>query len=104
VSGGEDAQGEASVKISYDGRRWNGRGLSTDIIESTIKAYVAAINAMEWELEAFTTGDRAMLLDALLMAFPALGLAKIVWAVDIILAMNLPGFSPVPGPQSAVIK
>jgi len=34
------------------------------------------------------------LLDALLMAFPALGLAKIVWAVDIILEMNLPGFSP----------
>lgn len=33
-------------------------------------------------------------LDALLMAFPALGLAKIVWAVDIILAMDLPGFSP----------
>ena len=33
-------------------------------------------------------------LDALLMAFPALGLAKIVWAVDIILEQNLPGFSP----------
>jgi nitrite reductase/ring-hydroxylating ferredoxin subunit/alkylhydroperoxidase/carboxymuconolactone decarboxylase family protein YurZ len=31
-------------------------------------------------------------LDALLMAFPALGLAKIVWAVDIILAMDLPEF------------
>lgn len=33
-------------------------------------------------------------LDALLMAFPALGLAKIVWATDIILDMNLPGFAP----------
>ena len=33
-------------------------------------------------------------LDALLMAFPALGLAKIVWAVDIILAMDLPEFNP----------
>jgi nitrite reductase/ring-hydroxylating ferredoxin subunit len=33
-------------------------------------------------------------LDALLMAFPALGLAKIIWAVDIILGMNLPGFQP----------
>jgi nitrite reductase/ring-hydroxylating ferredoxin subunit len=28
------------------------------------------------------------------MAFPALGLAKIVWAVDIILAMDLPEFQP----------
>ncbi len=33
-------------------------------------------------------------LDALLMAFPALGLAKIIWATDIILAMNIPGFEP----------
>lgn len=34
----------------------------------------------------------AEVLDALLMAFPALGLAKIVWAVDIMLAMDLPEF------------
>jgi nitrite reductase/ring-hydroxylating ferredoxin subunit/alkylhydroperoxidase/carboxymuconolactone decarboxylase family protein YurZ len=33
-------------------------------------------------------------LDALLMAFPALGLAKIIWAVDIILDMDIPGFAP----------
>jgi nitrite reductase/ring-hydroxylating ferredoxin subunit/alkylhydroperoxidase/carboxymuconolactone decarboxylase family protein YurZ len=33
-------------------------------------------------------------LDALLMAFPTLGLAKIVWAVDQILAMDIPEFSP----------
>lgn len=57
VTGGEDAQGEATVKISWEGRRWNGRGLSTDIIEAAIKAYVAAINAMEWELSA-TNGQR----------------------------------------------
>lgn len=36
----------------------------------------------------------AEVLDALLMAFPALGLAKIVWAVDILLAMDLPEFQP----------
>jgi len=34
------------------------------------------------------------ILDALLMAFPTLGLAKIVWAADIILAMDLPEFQP----------
>jgi len=33
-------------------------------------------------------------LDALLMAFPALGLARIIWAVDIILEMDIPGFDP----------
>ncbi len=34
-------------------------------------------------------------LDALLMAFPALGLTKIVWAVDVILAMGLPEFAAI---------
>jgi nitrite reductase/ring-hydroxylating ferredoxin subunit/alkylhydroperoxidase/carboxymuconolactone decarboxylase family protein YurZ len=33
------------------------------------------------------------IIDALLMAFPALGLAKIVWAIDVILKMNLPEFA-----------
>jgi nitrite reductase/ring-hydroxylating ferredoxin subunit len=34
----------------------------------------------------------AEVLDALLMAFPALGLSRIVWAVDVILALDLPEF------------
>ncbi|MDR2535557.1 MAG: 2-isopropylmalate synthase [Treponema sp.] len=49
ITGGEDAQGETRVRIAWEGRRWNGRGVSTDVIESSIKAYIAAINAMEWE-------------------------------------------------------
>jgi len=32
------------------------------------------------------------IIDALLMAFPALGLARIVWAADVILKMDLPEF------------
>jgi nitrite reductase/ring-hydroxylating ferredoxin subunit/alkylhydroperoxidase/carboxymuconolactone decarboxylase family protein YurZ len=32
------------------------------------------------------------ILDALLMAFPALGLTKIVWAIDVLLKMDLPEF------------
>ncbi|EGI77517.1 Rieske 2Fe-2S domain-containing protein [Hylemonella gracilis] len=35
----------------------------------------------------------AEVIDALLMAFPALGLTKIVWATDVILSMNLPEFT-----------
>lgn len=34
------------------------------------------------------------IVDALLMAFPALGLAKIVWATEILLEMDIPEFSP----------
>ena len=38
-----------------------------------------------------TSADEVI--DALLMAFPALGLAKIVWAIDVILKMDLPDFA-----------
>ncbi len=34
------------------------------------------------------------ILDAILHAFPALGLTKIVWAVDILLSMDIPEFRP----------
>ena len=51
TTGGSSSQGETMVRIAWEGRRWNGRGVSTDVVESSIKAYIAAINAMEWELE-----------------------------------------------------
>jgi len=34
------------------------------------------------------------IIDALLVAFPTLGLSKIIWAIDIILAMDIPEFRP----------
>ncbi|GAB6393322.1 MAG: 2-isopropylmalate synthase [Treponematales bacterium] len=48
ITGGTSAQGETTVKIQWNGARYNGRGVSTDIIESSIKAYIAALNALEW--------------------------------------------------------
>lgn len=44
VSGGEDAQGEVNVKVKYDGATYLGKGMSTDIIEASINAYVHAVN------------------------------------------------------------
>jgi 2-isopropylmalate synthase len=46
VTGGKEALGEANVKITDDGRTFIGRGVSTDIIEASAKAYVDAINRM----------------------------------------------------------
>jgi len=46
VTGGKEALGEATVRISEDGRTFVGRGISTDIIEASAKAYVDAINRM----------------------------------------------------------
>ena len=44
VSGGEDAQGEVNVKVKYDGANYIGKGMSTDIVEASINAYIHAIN------------------------------------------------------------
>ena len=46
VTGGKEALGEATVKIKDDGRIFIGRGVSTDIIEASAKAYIDAINRM----------------------------------------------------------
>lgn len=49
----------------------------------------------QYLMRALHAGATPMeVLDALLMAFPALGLAKIVWAVDILLEMDIPEFRP----------
>jgi len=46
VTGGEDAQGEANVKVRHNDRIYNGRGVSTDVVEASIRAYLSAINAL----------------------------------------------------------
>ncbi len=46
VTSGKEALGEATVKIKSDGRTHIGRGVSTDIIEASAKAYIDAINRM----------------------------------------------------------
>jgi 2-isopropylmalate synthase len=46
VTSGKEALGEATVRISDDGRTYAGRGVSTDIIEASAKAYIDAINRM----------------------------------------------------------
>jgi 2-isopropylmalate synthase len=47
VTEGEDALGDARVQIkTADGREFSGRGLSTDVIEASVHAYVNAVNKM----------------------------------------------------------
>lgn len=51
VTEGKDAQGEVIVKLRKEDKTYNGRGLSTDVIEASVKAYINAINKMLYELE-----------------------------------------------------
>ncbi len=47
VTGGTDALGEVTVRISdHDGHIFSGRGASTDIIDASAKAYVQALNRL----------------------------------------------------------
>ncbi len=47
ITGGKDAQGEASVAISHHGHKVRGRGVSTDVIEAAAEAYLSAINRIK---------------------------------------------------------
>ena len=46
VSRGKDAQGEVTIELDHEGRKIRGRGLSTDILEASALAYLAAINRL----------------------------------------------------------
>ena len=44
VTGGKDAQGEVTVEVRHNDLRLRGRGVSTDVIEASARAYLSAIN------------------------------------------------------------
>jgi 2-isopropylmalate synthase len=44
VTSGIDALGDVTVQVEVDGRRISGRGVSTDIVEASARAYLSAIN------------------------------------------------------------
>jgi 2-isopropylmalate synthase len=44
VTPGEDAQGAVLVRIRVDGSIFSGHGVATDIVESSIRAYLTALN------------------------------------------------------------
>ncbi len=48
VTGGTDAQGEATVQLKFNGRSAVGRGAHPDILVASAKAYINALNRLEW--------------------------------------------------------
>ncbi len=49
VTEGQEAMGEAVVKLVSEGKVYSGRGISTDIVGSSIRAYVNALNKIVYE-------------------------------------------------------
>jgi 2-isopropylmalate synthase len=48
ITGGTDALGEVTVKVEEDGKKVAGHGADTDIIVASAKAYVNALNKLEY--------------------------------------------------------
>ncbi|HLW58803.1 MAG TPA: 2-isopropylmalate synthase [bacterium] len=55
VTGGTDAMGEATVKVRDGDGLFIGRGTSTDVLEASAKAYVAAVNKIIYERQHWMT-------------------------------------------------
>lgn len=51
VTEGREAMGGAVVRLRREGKVFSGRGISTDIVEASIKAYLNAINKIVFEEE-----------------------------------------------------
>lgn len=47
VTSGRQALGEVNVRMIIEDKRFNGRGVSTDILEASAKAYLSALNQYE---------------------------------------------------------
>lgn len=50
IGSGKDALGEVALKIEKDDRAFSGKGITTDIVESSAKAFINAINKMHYEM------------------------------------------------------
>ncbi|HTT85775.1 MAG TPA: alpha-isopropylmalate synthase regulatory domain-containing protein, partial [Acidimicrobiales bacterium] len=46
VTGGIDALGDVVVQLESDGLKVSGRGVSTDVVEASTRAYLAAVNRL----------------------------------------------------------
>lgn len=58
VTEGADALGEATVRVMKDNRIYVGRGVSTDVIEASVKAYINAINRVIHDHGKESSGGR----------------------------------------------
>lgn len=51
VTEGREAMGQTVVKLRSNGRLYSGRGISTDIVDASIRAYLSALNKIVYEEE-----------------------------------------------------
>ncbi len=63
ITSGSQALGEVTVHLERDGEKARGRGVSTDVIEASAKAYIDALNRLERKTLVNTYKYRPKLID-----------------------------------------
>jgi 2-isopropylmalate synthase len=51
IGKGKDAQGEVTIRLEWANRTFIGRGVSTDVIEASVLAYISGINKVVHQIE-----------------------------------------------------
>lgn len=51
ITGGTDAQGEATVKLEEGGKQFVGKGVDPDVLVASAKAYISALNRLSFKKE-----------------------------------------------------
>ncbi|HHV79477.1 MAG TPA: 2-isopropylmalate synthase [Firmicutes bacterium] len=60
VTSGKDALGEVSLKLQFQDRSYTGRGISTDVIEASVRAYMNALNRLLMDTPGLVIGSEAV--------------------------------------------
>lgn len=58
TTAGKNALGEVSIKVESGGRSFIGRGVSTDVVEASVKAYIDAANKVSYERSRHKPEDK----------------------------------------------
>ncbi|MGB9866473.1 MAG: 2-isopropylmalate synthase [Bacillota bacterium] len=60
VTSGKDALGEVTLRLEFQDRVYVGRGISTDVIEASVKAYMNALNRLLVDFKDLTIRSEAV--------------------------------------------
>lgn len=98
------AMGTDSKFLKDNGSRLEPKtqALISVITKVAVKTELGLVQYARTALEIGATPDE--ILDALLMAFPALGLSRIVWALDVLIEHGVEGFDAVEEPLPAAAE
>lgn len=59
VGSGKDAVGEVTVKVENNGRVFTAKGMSTDVVEASARAFINAVNRIDYEMKLISDNNKS---------------------------------------------